>query len=261
MNDSTVYGNGTPTWADCATTDLDASEAFYAELFGWTARREPGSGGRVYSIQMLGDKMVAGIYELDESMRATGIPPHWSTYIEVDDVDAAVARAKTGGGKVIEAPFDEADVGRMAVIQDSVGAFVNLWHQAPGQGETLFNAPGSMIWNELITKEPESAAGFYETVLGVQSEVMDMQPPYTVLKSGDRVVAGILAMTPEMGDMPASWDVYFGTEDTDATVAKAVRAGGKALREPFDTPGGRMAVLQDPQGAVFEVINYQAPDA
>lgn len=261
MTDSTARGSGTPTWADCATSNLDASEAFYAELFGWTARREPASGGRVYSIQMLGDKMVAGIYELDESMRETGVPPHWSTYIEVDDVDAASARVKAGGGQIIEEAFDEADVGRIAVIQDPVGAVVNLWHQAPGQGETLFNAPGSMIWNELMTREPEAAASFYKTVLGVESETMDMQPPYTVLKANGEPVAGILTMTPEMGDMPASWDVYFATEDTDATTAKALAAGGKALREPFDTPGGRMAVLQDPQGAVFEVIRYQMETA
>jgi predicted enzyme related to lactoylglutathione lyase len=61
-----------------------------------------------------------------------------------------------------------------------------------------------------------------------------------------------------MGDHPASWDVYFVSDDVEATVKTAIEAGGRALREPFDVPGARMAVLQDPLGAVFEIIKMEA---
>ena len=116
-----------------------------------------------------------------------------------------------------------------------------------------------MTWNELNTKEPEKAAIFYHDVLGMETAATDAAPGYTLLQIEGRPVAGILKSTPEMGDHPACWDVYFATDDVEATVKRATAACGKALSEPFDVPGARMAVLQDPLGAVFEVIKMQAP--
>jgi len=254
---------GTPNWADCATTDVAAAEAFYAAVFGWTAERVAASDGAAYSIQRLDGKMVAGIYELNDEMRRMRVPPHWGTYVEVDDVDATLERAKAAGGAVPAAPIDEPDVGRFAMIQDTVGAYLRIWHSAPQHGGELFNVPGAMTWNELNTREPEKAAAFYERVLGVAVETAEGPIPYTVLKVDGRPVAGILTTTPEMGDVPPVWDVYFASDDVDATTRAALDAGGTALREPFDIPGvgARLAVLQDPQGAVFEVIRMEpTPD-
>jgi uncharacterized protein len=258
MAQESVKKQGTPNWADCATTDLDASEEFYAAVFGWTADRVTASDGSTYSLQRLDDQIVGGIYELNEQMRNMGVPPHWGTYVEVDDVDATLERVKSEGGAVLDGPFEELEVGKIAIIQDPVGAYLRLWHSAPQHGGEAFNIPGAMIWNELNTKEPEKAARFYEKVLGVEVETMNDPMPYRVLKVDGRPVAGILKTTPDMGDFSSSWDVYFACSDVDATVEKAIAAGGKALREPFDIPDvGRMAVLQDPQGAVFEVIKME----
>ena len=249
---------GTPNWADCATIDLNAAEMFYSTVFGWTAERVTGSNGEAYSLQRLQGKMVAGIYALNEEMRSMGVPPHWGTYVEVDDLDMTLGLVKANGGSVVGSPIDEPHVGRIALIQDLIGAYLRLWHSEPNHGGEVFNVAGAMIWNELNTKEPEKAAGFYQKVLGVEAETMNEPVPYTVLKVDDWPVAGILKTTPEMGDCPPSWDVYFASDDVDATTEKAIAADGKALREPFDIPGvGRMAVIQDPQGAVFEVIKMQ----
>jgi predicted enzyme related to lactoylglutathione lyase len=254
---------GTPNWADCATTDLSAAERFYAALFGWASERITGSDGSVYSLQRLDGKTVAGIYELNQQMLSMGVPPHWGTYIEVDDVDATLEKVKAAGGSVADGPIDEPGVGRIAIIQDCVGAFVRLWHSADEHGAELLHVDGAMTWNELSTKEPERAARFYEQVFGVQAEtVSGGGVNYTTLSVGGRPVAGILEMTPEMGDFPASWGVYFGAADVDAIQANAAAAGATVLREAFDVPGGsRMAVLQDPQGAVFEVIRMAMPSS
>ncbi|MEM8838274.1 MAG: VOC family protein [Pseudomonadota bacterium] len=251
--------HGTPNWADCATLDLSEAEAFYAALFGWTSERATASDGSVYSVQRLNDKRVAGIYALNDELRAMGVPPHWGTYIEVDDVAAVLKKVRDAGGTVIEDASFEPDVGTFAVIQDNVGAFLRLWHSAPAHGGEIFNVPGAMTWNELFTKEPEKAAIFYQKVFGLEPEPLETPTPYTVLRAAGREVAGILTATPEMGDMPACWDVYFATDDVEETLKLALDAGGKVIREPFDVAGGqaRMAVLQDPQGAVFEVIKMQ----
>ena len=263
MADEAMKVHGSPNWADCATHDLTAAEDFYAAVFGWTSERVPVSDGSVYAIQRLDGKMVAGVYELNDEMRGKGVPPHWGTYFEVDDVAEVLNKAKAGGGTIIEDVSSEAEVGSFAVVQDPVGAFLRIWHSAPGHGGEVFNVHGAMTWNELCTKEPETAADFYEAVLGLKAETMQTPTPYTVLKANGREVAGILKTTPEMGDLPAQWDVYFASDDVDATVAAAVKAGGVAIKGPFSIAGGaaRMAVLQDPQGAVFEVMEMAAEAA
>lgn len=246
---------GVPTWADCATTDLDAAERFYSTVFGWTPERMRGADGNLYSVQRLDGAMVAGLYELDPRLRSMGVPPHWGTYMHVDDVAATLERVKAAGGTVLEEPITEPGVGTIAIIQDPVGGFLRLWHPEPEHGAEIFDVPGAMTWNELCTKEPEKAAAFYAAVFGVAVERMGLPTPYITLNVAGRPVAGILKQTPEMGDFPTSWDVYFATDDVDRAAETAIAAGGTVLRAPFDVPGGsRMAVLQDPQGAVFEVI-------
>ena len=64
----------------------------------------------------------------------------------------------------------------------------------------------------------------------------------------------------EWGDMPPHWSVYFAVEDCDASTATATRLGGSVLTPPTDIPGvGRFAVLRDPQGAIFSVLEAAAP--
>jgi len=100
---------------------------------------------------------------------------------------------------------------------------------------------------------------FYADVTGLTAENMDMGEgqPYTVFKSGDAMVGGSTA--PQMPGVPSHWHVYFGTADADATAAKAAELGGSVVVPPFDTPVGRIAVLSDPQGAMFSVIKNAPP--
>ncbi len=262
MTEPLFKTHGAPNWADCATTDLAGAEAFYGKVFGWTGEHVTASNGETYAVQRLDGKMVAGIFPLNAELRAMNVPPHWSTYIEVADLDAALDRLRDKGGQVIEGPFEEPEVGRMAIVQDAVGAFLRLWQSAPGHSGEVFNVPGAMTWNELNTREPDKAAAFYAAVLGVEVEEMEVGPRvYRVLKADGRPVAGILEHTPEMGEGPDTWDVYFASDNVDATAEAVVAAGGKVLAEPFDLPvGGRMAVLQDPQGAVFEVMRMEGSE-
>jgi predicted enzyme related to lactoylglutathione lyase len=96
----------------------------------------------------------------------------------------------------------------MGVIQDNVGALVRLWQSAPEHGTSQSSRQGHMNWNELATKEPEKAARFYEAVLGVKVETVNTGADvYRLIIAGGKPVAGILQITPEMGDFPSSWNV------------------------------------------------------
>lgn len=154
-------------------------------------------------------------------------------------------------------PFDVFDQGRMAVFADPAGAVFSVWQPMAHPGAELFNAPGAMSWNELVTPDPEGAKVFYELVFGWHPEEQPTEPvTYTGWRLGGRVVGG---MIPPLGDdfpadLPAYWTVYFAVADADATAARAAELGGTILVPPRDIPQGRLAALRDPQGALFSVI-------
>ena len=176
----------------------------------------------------------------------------WNTYLATDSVDDAVARVEAAGGKVAMAPFDVMDAGRMAFVLDPAGAAVALWQANQHIGATLVNEPGTVIWNELITTDPGVVA-FYTDVLGLTTSTMDMGAgEYTLFEVDGQMVGGTTA--PQMPGVPNHWHVYFAVGDADATVAKVAELGGAVVVEPFDTPVGRMAVVSDPQGAVFSLM-------
>ena len=108
---------------------------------------------------------------------------------------------------------------------------------------------------ELITRDPKAAESFYKQLFGWSSKVgTDGGVEYRELGNAGRQQAGIMALRPEMGNMPPAWTPYFGVENCDAAAAKATQLGGRVYVQPTDIPKvGRFAVLADPQGAVFDV--------
>jgi predicted enzyme related to lactoylglutathione lyase len=253
----TEYAPGTPSWTDLATPDLDASRRFYGALFGWEFGEEAtGDPDNPYVMARQGGKDVAGMMRLSPEMQAGGMPPVWSTYVTVVDVDASTATVKELGGAVLTDPMDVMEAGRMAVVADPTGAVLCLWQARGSIGAELVNEPVSLTWNELMTPDVESAKAFYAGLFGWRGETMQMGgegPPYTVWMLGEGGVGG--AMTPPMEGMPAYWGVYFAVADCDATVAQAQELGANLLNGPMDVPEvGRMAALMDPQGAAFSVI-------
>ena len=177
----------------------------------------------------------------------------WNTYLAVDSADEATARVEAAGGQVGMAPFDVTDAGRMAFVLDPSGAAVALWQANKHIGATLVNEPGTLTWNELITSD-QGVFSFYTAVAGLTAAIEDMGggQPYAVFRVGEAPVGG--SALPQAPGVPNHWHVYFGTDDADAAAATAAEQGGTVAVPPFDTPVGRIAVLGDPQGAVFSII-------
>lgn len=250
----TSYVQGTPNWVDLQTTDTGAAKAFYASLFGWTYDDQPmPDSAAAYSMAKLGDEQVAAIAPQSPDLAAAGAPPMWNTYLAVDSVDDAATKVEAAGGQVAMAPFDVMDAGRMAFVLDPSGAAVALWQANTHIGASLVNEPGTVTWNELITTDP-SVTAFYEQVVGLTTAAMDDTGigGYTLFQAGGQPVGGTTA--PQMPGVPNHWHVYFAVADADASAAKVTGLGGSVLTEPFDTPAGRMAVVRDPQGATFSII-------
>jgi uncharacterized protein len=258
MPEFTSYPAGTPSWVDHAAKELEASNSFYSNLFGWEAEDQGEEMGH-YTILRKSGKTVAG----NMSVMAEGQPSAWVSYVSVDDADATTDLAKKAGAAVFVEPMDVSDIGRMAVFADPTGAAIGLWQPKTFKGAELANEPGSFAWTELNTRDVPGAKAFYTEVFGWKANDLDMDGmSYTEWKLGDRPVGGMMPM-PDMvpAEVPAHWLVYFAVDDTDTTVSKATGAGATALVPPTDIPPGRFAVLSDPDGAVFAVIKSNPMEA
>jgi uncharacterized protein len=261
MQESTSYAPGTFCWVELGTTDGEAAKKFYTSLFGWEATDNPVGPGMIYTILKLDGKDAGALYKMGEEMK--GVPPNWLSYISVKNVNETTAKAKQLGGTVFKEPFDVMDLGRMSVIQDSTGAVFALWQAGTHPGVGISNVPNSFCWNELATKDTAKAGNFYTGLLGWTKNVQNMGTmDYTSFINGERPAGGMYAPTPEMGDVPPHWLVYFAVDDTDAKAKKAAELGGKICAPPMDIPGvGRFSVIQDPQGAAFGIIKLLNPPA
>ncbi|MEO8061963.1 MAG: VOC family protein [Pseudomonadota bacterium] len=116
---------------------------------------------------------------------------------------------------------------------------------------------GKFVWHQLMTRDVPAAKKFYSRLTGWKMQPWPPDPNYTVCHSDSGPTAGIMAMPAEMSaDVPSHWLQYIGTRDVDATAEAAVKAGGWIIKGPSDMQGaGRYAVLADPQGAVFAIID------
>jgi predicted enzyme related to lactoylglutathione lyase len=168
--------------------------------------------------------------------------------------NAVVDRVPEAGGKVLMPPLDVEGSGRMAIIADPGGAAVGVWESGNHIGAELVNEPVSMIWNEVNTPDMKATAEFLEQAFGVEIEDVPMvESGYKIFKVDGEPRGGILQMTEEWEGVPPHWMTYFAVNDTDATCAAIRDAGGLVSIEPFYAAFGRMAVVNDPQGAVFMV--------
>lgn len=125
----------------------------------------------------------------------------------------------------------------------------------------VYKTHGAFSWSELTTSDPAGAARFYGALFGwtVKDPIPHMGD-YRLANIGDASVAGIMSPPPGSPPMPPHWGVYVTVNDVSAIERQTVELGGKVLMPGVDVPTvGRMAVIQDPQGAVISVMQYSTP--
>jgi hypothetical protein len=249
---------GTPNWVDLATPDIATTLDFYQALFGWDVVDTGPELGN-YRMCVLHNREVAGI----GPAQGPGEPPTWTTYLAVDEADATCEAITTQGGRVVMAPMAVADQGRMAVAEDPTGAVFGIWEAGSMIGMSIYNEPGTVVWNEHISREPDRAREFYAAVFGYTFAPVPGNVSYWTLTPphGSGSVGGLGDWQGVGGDLPAHWMTYFLVENVDDVVATAEGAGGTTAQPAFDSPFGRMAVLADATGAAFSVMSAPAQEA
>lgn len=273
---------GTPCWASLLVRELDRSQEFYHELFGWEFRSGPRQPGRYVRASADGHD-VAGLAEIVPGRR---LDVAWLPYMASDDADATAGMIRERGGTVAVGPLDADDAGRLAIAADTSGAGFGVWQPArqPGSLPTATaEVPGAPVWYELITRDSSSAGSFYPAVFGYGSGVEagngggngggdagangdgdggGAGSGYLTLNVSGTPVAGIRGVGDSLPrERGPHWKTYFAVADTDETVRRVVELGGTVVESPADTPHGRVATAADREGAQFSVIAQNAQNA
>jgi predicted enzyme related to lactoylglutathione lyase len=283
MQERDGYPPGVPCWVDTAQPDPEEAVRFYGELFGWEFEdRMPAGSPMRYLVATLRRRDVAAV-----GAQTAGMPPMaaWNTYVWVESADETTEAAKAAGGTALMEPFDVPGAGRTAMLADPEGAPFGIWQAREAKGAQLVNEAGTWNFSELNTRDPAGATAFYGSLFGWEAEAIPegdfllwRRPGYgDFLERSDpdlrRRMAAVgapegfedaVAWLAPIGDrfpadVPPHWSVTFAVDDADAIADRAAALGGTVLVRPFDAPWVRMAVLRDPQGAVFTASKFVPP--
>ena len=244
-------------WIELATTDQAAAKNFYSTLFGWATSEFLTGPDDFYTTFKLGGRDVAAAYTLRSDERVLGIPAHWNLYVTVEDADLAAERAKNLGASLLIQPFDVSEFGRMATVQDPTGAVFSIWQPKRHIGFRVKGVPGTFCVADLSTPDQERASRFYEQLFGWRAgrEEEDSAHNYYHLFNRDEYIGGILPPAFRDSGAPPHWQIYLMVANCEATAATAKSFGATLYVPPMTIENlGRMAVVADPQGAVFAIF-------
>lgn len=253
---------GKVIFVELVTPDIDAAKHFYAELFGWSFRDFQDRGSR-YAGAYLDGHLVAGL--IHKAVPAgEKRQPAWLTFIAVRDVDAAKKVALQHGAKVLLEPRSLPDRGREAVFADPQGAVFAVLASSSGDPSDVLPAPGEWIWSSLITRDPDSDAAFYQTLFDY--EVFDLPADegsrHLLLAADDYARASANTLPANRPRAHPHWLNYIHVDDAVKMTAKVVALGGRVLVEPrVDRHGGQVAVVADPFGAPFGLLEWTDADS
>jgi hypothetical protein len=242
----TVWPNGTPCWVDYGVADIEAAKSFYTAVLDWTySGGEPEFGG--YLICQAKARDAAGMGPQQDPSD----PPRWTTYFATDDAAATAARITEAGGTVLFPPMEVGPMGTMAIARDPQGNPFGLWQGGLNTGVKIYNEPGALVWNEAAVDDPAAARKFYAAVFGFSFDEVDGAAGYTTFAAGANPLGGLGG---HQDGSPKGWTACFSVTSTDGAVSAVEAGGGKVTMPAMDTEFGRFAVVEDPWGAPFSVM-------
>jgi predicted enzyme related to lactoylglutathione lyase len=255
---------GKVIWTDLVTPDINDAKRFYGGLFGWTFRDVQGDSH--YALALVDDRPVAGLFQKPLASKQTQ-QPAWLTFLAVRDVDAARKATLQHGGKVVSGPHSYPQRGRQALLADPDGAVFEVLEAQGGDPPDYLAAPGEWIWSSLLVKDPKQETAFYKTLFGY--DIYDLasenggadDAQHFILSTDDTARVGLNALPADSMRRRPHWLNFVRVADAAETAKKAAALGGRVLVEPrVDRHGGQLAVLADPSGAPFGVMEWNDTD-
>lgn len=233
---------GTPCWAELSTPDAEGARRFYGAVLGWDF--QVGSGA--HTSCRIGGRDVAGISQIPADSPAR---PGWISYFSTSDVVLTAARVSALGGRVLAGPLNLPTGGRLALAADRSGAVFGLWEGVAGREFNAGALSGAVCWREARTPDIAGAKAFYGALLGLETRpFVGLGDSYELLLRGKAAIGGVSA-----ADAGAYWMHFFAVSDVEVA-ARRVEAAGGTVSARYDTPYAHVAVVGDPWGAVFTLV-------
>ncbi len=253
------HHGGKLAFAELVTPDLVASERFYGSLFGWSFQNI-NAGPGFFGQASLGGRTVAGIFERP---LPTGRRPAWVSFLATGDVDKTDALAVQNGAKVLLQPRSLANLGQISVLTDPEGAVFATMASSSGDPPDQLADPGEWIWSSLVTTAPDTDAAFYKTVFGY--DVFDLPGPqdahHLILASDGYARASVNPIPAGWTNTRSRWIGYVRVDDATAMAARVTALGGRVVQPPhMDRHGGQIALVADPAGALFGLLEWSAAE-
>jgi predicted enzyme related to lactoylglutathione lyase len=247
---------GSVCWIDVSSTDPAGSRDFYAGLFGWTYRIDPGCGHDATAL--CAGRPVAGLAGVPVQ---AGQPATWTLYLASANITHTAGVFAQLGGHVRYGPADVPGQGTVLIGADPTGAVIGFWQPAtPWTFHTT--RPGALYWAELNTWNGTRADKFFANLFGYhQQQVGDGRSvDYAIWSRGEQRMLGRLQMNEKwaLSGMAAHWMPHFTVNPqtgTDAAANRVLNLGGQVDIDPYDTDLGRIARVADPAGASFALID------
>ena len=245
---------GKVVWTDLITPDLEGAKHFYGTLFGWTFRNVPGDSN--YVLALLDGEPVGGLFQ-KALPQGPAQQPVWLTFLAVQDVAAAQRTALQHGGKVQSQSRNFPHRGRQTILADPDGVVFAVLEAEGGDPPDYLAAPGDWIWSSLLVKNPQQETAFYKTLFGYDVDDLEGDAQHYVLSNDEYARVGLNALPADSMRRRPHWLNFVRVTDAAGAAKKAVALGGRVLVEPrMDRHGGNLAVLADPNGAPFGVMEW-----
>ena len=251
-------------WAELMTPDTAAAGTFYSDVVGWSIKEMKMDGMPSYYLFETGAgdacQGIGGMMTFPPELEGK-LPPNWTGYVAVDDVDQTARDFVSEGGKVQRPPEDIPGIGRFAVVADPHGAVICIMTPLPMDNPPPvqpMTTPGHVGWHELYAGNGDEAFAFYAKVFGwTKHHDFDMgeMGVYRIFaeRAGGEPVGGIMTKPPTV-PVPC-WSYYFNVDAIDAAITRITTGGGTVVHGPMEVPGNSWIVqATDPQGAFFALV-------
>ncbi|MCA1282317.1 VOC family protein [Saccharopolyspora sp. 7B] len=252
---------GMPCWIELVTTDVEQAREFYAELFGWRYETHQDDAAGEHVVAYRDGFPVASI------RRSAGEHSEWRLFLAAQDVDTTAEQALGEGARIVVPPADVPGIGRKTVLVGPSDAEFGLL-SPDDSWQFDVGLPGTLMWAELVTIKAAAADGFFQRLFGYEAEQFgaENRSNYAVwYLAGESVLARVSMIRDYItSDTRPHWLLYLGAdadEGIDGLVHRAIGLGGRVRVDPYGSSIGRVAVLRDPTGARFAVVDdTQATD-
>lgn len=241
----TEYQPGQLCWVDLSSSDPKKATPFYEGLFGWESLPDA-DDGRGYTMFLLDGGRVAGMV----ATHSKATPSAWNPYVRVGSANDVTHGAADRGGKVIMEATDFGRTGQAAYISDREGAAIGAWVPNDHRGATLAAEAGAFHHAELATKDLQQAQEFYDGLFSwdffprVESGSVD------VVAGGE---ASFGLRKTDAGEK-SEWTIFFAVTDLDDSLKRVKALKGGVRRPAKAGPAGRVALVTDPAGGRFGLI-------